>query len=187
MDNIINYLKDHLIMSIIIGSLLFITIYSMLAVFINKLYSAKYGKTTGLAWIPGINIYLLGKLVIHWIVGIIMFIGLVFGIIISFDIPYLESVKSILPQNYVLPYQIAYCVLILIICVIGKIKLQKILINNASKADEHAFINKDYDKEMEATTSEVNNNPPVNNTPQMINDNFQYNIPTENNDDSKNP
>jgi len=171
MDSIINYIEDHSVMFIAIGVLLGITIYSVIAVFLNKLYNAKYGKTTIMAWIPIFNIYLLGKLVIHSIIGLLLVIGLLFGICISFNISGLETIHNLLGKEYVLPYQITYGVIILLFFIVAKIKLKRIIREGSSKDTMNAFINKDYEeKEPEIVVTK-----PVEEPKEMIEDNYQYN------------
>ncbi len=172
MDNIINYIEDHSVMFIAIGVLLGITIYSVIAVFLNKLHNAKYGKTTILAWIPIFNIYVLGKLVIHSIIGLLLVIGLLFGICISFNISGLETIHNLLSKEYVLPYQITYGVFILLFFIVAKIKLKRIIRDGTGKDTMNAFINKDYEeKEPEI----VVDTKPVEEPKEMIEDNYQYN------------
>lgn len=172
MDSILNYIKDHLVVTIIIAVLVGFIIYAMFAVLINKLYSSKYGKETKLSWIPILNIYLLGKLVIHSIFGIILVLGMLALILVSFNIPGLDSLKNIIPSQYVLPYQIGYGVIILLFLIIGKMKLNRIIRDGKSKAYGNDFVNKNFEeKEPEV----VVNTKPVNEVSESIRDNFQYN------------
>ena len=172
MEDIINYVKDHSLIFIIIGSLLLITIYSVIAVFINKLSNAKHGKTTKVAWIFPLNIVLLGQLAVHWSIGLLLFIGLLFFVCISFNIPGLEMIHDLLPSNLVLPYQIGYGVILLLIFIIGKIKLNRIVREGTSRDSSNAFINKDFDKKEEKVVVETNK---VDEVEEMIKDNYQYN------------
>ena len=177
MDSIIDYINNHLIIFIIIGVLLVIIVYSVFAVLLNKLSSAKRGKTTILAWIPVLNIYLLGELVVHSIVGFILAFAFLFGICISFDIPNLEVIHNLLPLKYVLPYQVGFSVIILILVIVGKLKLNRIIREGTGKDVHSLFINKDFDeKEPEVV---VNNNSAVKNSP-TIADNFNYNNASSN-------
>ena len=170
MDNIINYVKDHSLIFIIIGSLLFIVLYSMIAVFLNKLNNGKYGKTTVMAWIFPFNIYLLGKLVLHSLVGLLLVIGLLFGICISFNLPGLETIHNLLPKEYVLPYQITYGAIILLFFIVAKIKLKKLIKNGYGKDTASAFINKDYNKPEPVIVVDK----PLEEVKEMIEDNYQY-------------
>ena len=146
MQSVIDFiLKQSLLIKVIIV-LLLIVIYSMFAVILNKLHSAKYGKTTPLVWVPIINIYLLGKLVIHAIFGVILILGLLFGICISFNIKGLESIHNVMPKEYVFPYQIAYLLIILILFIIAKLKHNRIVLNGTAKDEYSAFVSKDFEK-----------------------------------------
>ena len=182
MDSIVNYINEHLVISIIVGSLLVFSIYSVFAVLLNKIYSAKYGKTTIIAWIPVLNIYLLGKLVIHSVFGLLLVIGFIFGICISFKIPYLESINLVMPKDYVLPYQISYGVIILLLVIIGKIKLNSMIRRGEVKSNNDIILNREYEnKELGDLISNHVDEPQ-----QMINDDFSYNLnpPTINKDDN---
>ena len=161
-------------MTIAVGSLLAITLYSIFAVFLNKLYTAKTGKTTFLAWVPGFNIYLLGRLAVHWTIGLLLILALLFGICISFEIPYLESIYSIMPKEYELPYQIGYGILFVIILIVGKIKLNNLIRTGASKETGSIFINKDYNKKEPEIV--VNNKPVDNNIQNSGNDFYHPNV-----------
>lgn len=172
MESVINYIKDLPFVFKIIAVLLVITIYSVISVLINKLYNAKHGKTTILAWIPPFNIFLLGTLVIHFIVGLLLVIGLLFGICISVNITGLETIHNLLPSEYVLPYQIAYIVIIVLLLLFGKSKLNRLIRNGATKDTANSFINKDYDnKEPDIVASKEE----VKEVKEMIEDNYQYN------------
>ena len=156
MTGIIEYFKSHLMIILIIGGLLLIVLYTMFAVFLNKLSNMKRGKTTPLVWLPVINIYLLGKLVINSIIGLLLVILLLYGIIISVDIPGLEVLKSLkLSSTYVLPYQIGYFIMILSLVIIGKSKLNQIIRDGRGKDDMSTFIAKDYDDKEPVIKEEI--------------------------------
>ena len=171
MTDIIEFIKSQSVIVIIIIILILIFIYTMLAVLLNKLNNAKHGKTTILAWIPGLNIFLLGKLTIHWIIGIILFIGLLFGIIVSCDIKGLESIKGILPNQYVQVYQIVYLAIIVILFICAKLKTNKIIREGTGKDEMTTYISKDYE-ELAKEPKIVDEKPVVE---EQIKDNYQYN------------
>lgn len=180
MDKIIEYCKNHLIAAITLGSLITITIYSIKSVLLNKLNNVKCGKTTIFAWILVTDIFLLGKLVVHWTVGIILVLGLLFGVVISFNIPKLEFFYTLLPSTYVLIYQILYIVIILVFFVFAKIRLNQIIREGTSKDAMNEYINKDFtNKEPEVTVNDkpivTNTNINTNTIEHGLSDNFQYN------------
>ena len=150
MDNIINgfidYLANHLIVSIIIGCLILFSIISTFAVFLNRINNIKYGKTTIIAWIPILNIYLLGKLAINVVVGFLLMIALLFGICISFNIKGLESIHNILPKEYVLPYQIVFGVIFIILIIVAQFKLAKMVRNGTGKDRTNSFVKKNFEE-----------------------------------------
>jgi hypothetical protein len=190
MENIINFIKDQSLVVIIIICLLLFGLYSMFAVFLNKVSNVKYGKPTILAWIPVLNIFLLGRLAIHWIVGILLVLALLFGVCVSFDISGLESIHNLLPSDYVIPYQIAFAVIIVIMAIIAKAKYNKIVRSGTGKDSMTSYINKDYDNRgvvVSGTTEEIKE------VEEAIKDNYNYNhtslssLNSHNDDNTNNP
>ena len=173
MDSVINYIQNHVFLFSIIGVLLIFMVYSFYAVLLNKLNNAKYEKTTIVAWIPILNIYLLGKLVVHEILGILLVLALLFGICVYFNIPYLESIHSLLPKDLVIPYILGYLLIILILVIMAKFILNKILREKRYKVN-------DIKEEPKTMNSQVNNNQ------EMISDSFYYTNTSSNNGDKNN-
>lgn len=180
MQDIINFVKGQSTVIIIIICVILFAIYSMFAVLLNKLNNVKSGKTTILAWVPGINVILLGKLVVHWSVGIILFFALLFGVAISYPIPYLEKVYTSMPKEYVLVYYAVYLGLIVVLTVIGKLQLDRIIQMGTGKDSMSLFVSKKLiDKEPEPIKT-------INNVPEAIKDNFEYNISSNDNSNNTN-
>lgn len=188
MDTIINYIENHAVIFIIIGGLLLFIVYSMIAVFLNNLHNRKYGHTTILAWIPILNIFLLGKMTIHWIVGIILALLLLFGICITVDIKGLETIHNLLPKEYVLPYQIGLSIIILLLFIVAKFKIKKIIREGTGKDELSKFVSKDFDNKDPAIVGHSEQAEPVQET---IKDNYNYNHTSlsslNTHDDKKNP
>lgn len=189
MENIINFIKNQSMVVIIIICLVLFGIYSMFAVFLNNVNNVKYGKPTILAWIPGFNIFLLGRLAIHWIIGILLAVALFFGVCISFNISGLETIHNLLPSEYVLPYQIAYGVIIVILALVAKAKYNKIVREGSGKDSMTSYINKDYDNRGVVVSG---NTEEVKEVEEQIKDNYSYNhtsLSSLNNhiDDNNNP
>ncbi len=162
MDYIINFFNEQSMIVKIIIVLILVFIYSMFCVLLNKLNAAKNGKATVLAWIPIFNICLLGKLTVHVIIGFLLVLGLLFGIFISVDIPMLEKIHNIIPNEYVLPYQIGYAVIVLLFFLLAKLKLNKIVASGQGKDEMMAYITKDFDEkkpEIVVDTTPVNEIP----------------------------
>lgn len=187
MQDIINFVKGQSTMVIIIICTILFIIYSMFAVLLNKLNNVKYGKSTIFAWIPGINVILLGKLVVHWSIGVLLFFALLFGICISYPIPYLEKVYTSMPSEYVLIYQVVYILIIFILFIIGKVQLDKIIQTGTGKDAMSLFVSKKLsEKEPEFTIQSA----PINTSHETINDNFHYNVvenKPEDNSNNQNP
>ena len=127
------YIKDHLVIVVIITFLIIIFIYSIIAVFLNKLNKAMYGKTTWMAWIPGFRTYLLGKLTIHPIVGIILVLGMVLCFSITITINGTSKVYQILPDNIITPYIITYFAIIVVLFIYAFIKTNTIIRKGEAK------------------------------------------------------
>lgn len=161
--------EQPLVVIVIIG-LLIILAYSIVSVLINKLNNVINGKTTILAWIPVTNTYLLGKLVVNKVIGILLSVLLLFGIIISFNIPGLENIKNLIPSGVVLPYKVCYGLLIIVLLLIGKSKLDKIIREGNGKDAMSKFIAKNYDDKESITTEEVKPKEV-----ETIKDEYQYN------------
>ncbi len=179
MQDIINFVKDQtFIVKVIIFLVLFV-IHSIFAVLLNKQYNAKYGKTTILAWLPILNIFLLGTLAVHFLCGILLVIMLFFGVCITFNINGLESIHNIMPTDYVVPYQIVYGVILIILCIVVRVKYNKIIRSGLSNDAMTSFVHKDFENK---EPSVVVNTKPTPIVQETIKDNFKYY-----NDNNQNP
>lgn len=165
------FFNDHKTIIIVIACLLLFVIYSVISVFINKLSDAVKGKTTILSWIPPFNVYLLGELVVNKIIGVLLSIMLLFGIIVSVDIPWLESIKKIIPSEIVTPYIVFYLLIIIILLLIGKFKLNRIIREGTSNDEMSRFIAKDYN-DVEPVKEETIKPKEIE---ESIKDEYQYN------------
>ena len=160
-DDVINYISDHLIIFIIIFSLVGILLYSMTAVFFNKLNKEKYGKTTWMAWIPIFRLFLLGKLTIHWIFGIILVLGLFCCVSISLTIDGVSKTYEILKENIREPFMIIYIGIVVVLYVFAHIKLSNIRRSGkgySSKISINSQIVSEYDKKYNSNIKENENN-----------------------------
>lgn len=148
-NEIYNYILDHLVIFIIIFSLIGILIYSVTAVFLNKLNNEMYGKNTWMAWIPGFRAFLLGKLTIHLVMGIILFVSLICTISFSLNIDGVDKTFAILPTNIREPFTIIYISLCIILYVCAHIKLSNIRTKGkgySSKIEVNEVDNSNYEK-----------------------------------------
>ena len=169
MDGIINFIKDHIVVISIIIGLLAIFLYVIYAVFLNKLNKAMHGKTTWMAWVPIINIYLLGKLTVHMVVGIILALGifLTFGIYWKAD--GIETYYSILPKNTQDIYTIIYCGIVVVFYICAHFKLKRLIIEGRAKSEfdsfreENRYPNIPVNNKSNPIPNNINNIP-VNNT-----------------------
>ena len=167
-----NFFNDHKTIIMLILGLVIIVAYSMISVFINKLNNAVHGKVTILAWVPPTNVYILGSLVANKIVGILLAILLIYGVIISVDIPGLEVLQTLkLPSVYVIPYFAIYALMIFFLVVLGKAKLNKIIREGTGNDEMSKFIAKDYDNKEPVITE----TPKPQEIQEGIKDEFQYN------------
>jgi len=124
MLDIVNFIKDHLlIMGTIIG-ILAIFIYVLCAVLLNKLNKALYGKTTWMAWIPPFNIYLLGKLTIHKVFGWILLLAFLAGTTVTVELNGVSKTYSLISKDIQEPYIIVISSITLILYIYGYFKLK---------------------------------------------------------------
>ena len=163
------FFNDHKTIIIVIACLLLFVIYSVISVFINKLSDAVKGKTTILSWIPPFNVYLLGELVVNKIIGILLSIMFLFGIIIA--IPNIKFISNVIPKEIVLPYLIVYVLIIIILLLIGKSKLNRIIREGTSNDEMSRFIAKDYN-DVEPVKEETIKPKEIE---ESIKDEYQYN------------
>ena len=124
MESVFEYIKNHLVVIIIICSLLSLSLYVIYATTLNKLNRALYKKDTPMAWIPIINIYLLGKLTIHKLFGFVLVIGLVLGSNVTITTDNTSKIYSILPENIQGIYYIIYSGVLVVLFVFACIKLK---------------------------------------------------------------
>ena len=187
-----DFFNDNKTIFILIGGLLLIVAYSMVSVLINKLNDAIHGKITVLAWVPVTNVYLLGKLVVNKIMGILLAVLLLYGIIIAIDIHGLEVLQALkLPASYVVPYLAIYALMIFLLVVVGKSKLNKIIREGTGNDEMSRFIAKDYDDKEPVVTE----TPKPKEIQEGIKDDYQYNHTSlsdlsklnNNNSDKNNP
>ena len=187
LKDIYQYYLDHMTMFIIIFSLIGIFIYSMTAVFLNKLNKEMYGKTTWMAWVPIFRIFLLGKLTIHWIVGIILFLGLPCTISVTIMTNGVGKDYAILPTNIREPFMIVYIALCIALYVYAHIKLSNIRINGkgySSKTYVDDRVTTEYDqKYMNKVPNEQV--PPVVNKPKVPEDSFYGSMDLDTNEIKK--
>ena len=78
--------------------LVIIAIYVLYAMFLNNFNKLVYGKGTALAWIPGCNIYLLGKLTVNKIVGWVLVVLMLLSGSYTTTVNGVENTTTILPQ-----------------------------------------------------------------------------------------
>lgn len=127
MENVIDY---YLIMAIspwiiILFAVIVFILYMVGAFILNKTNKIIYGKNTILAWIPFINLYLLGKLTFGKIFGMIYFILYIF-----ISIPLLNE---IIPDFYIKSIFSSFSVLTFVLWIIVIAKLFKL--NKSVKKD----------------------------------------------------
>ena len=173
------YIKNHIVIVSIIIVLLAIFIYAIIAVFLNKLNKSKYGKTTWMAWIPGIRIFLLGKLTIHTIFGIILALGIILCFSIKLTNNGIQEVYEILPSNVRTPYTIIYLIVIVVLFIYAFIKqraLERKVGDNNNSIVNRSFVSA-YDEKFGKNNS-LNN---ANKTLQNNTNNYSYSAKEEEN------
>ena len=128
------YIKNHVIIVVAIAILLSIFIYSVIAVILNRLNKTMYGKTTWMAWVPVLRIFLLGKLTVHIVLGIVLVIGMIPTFSITLTNKGIQEEYAILHQNIRIPYTIIYFAIIIVLLVYADIKQKSI---EREKGDEN--------------------------------------------------
>ena len=113
-----------------------IAIYVAQAIFLNKFNKLVYGKGTALAWIPGGNVYLLGKLAINKIVGWILFACWVSTIEFTSTINGVEKKASILPESISNIVSTIYSLAVIIIFIYAIIKYRNMKNNNTQSTQQ---------------------------------------------------
>ena len=99
MDDTFTGMFQYLATYLIIILVIVIIIYIVIGIFLNKFNKLKYGKGTPMAFIPLVNIYLLGKLTISKPVGLILvFIPLLTGTFTT-NINGVENSYTLLPAD----------------------------------------------------------------------------------------
>lgn len=123
MDNIL----EMAFMLLVITSIVLIIIYIILGIYLNKLNYILYGKKTPMAWIPIVNIYLLGKLTFNKIVGWILIGCMFLQSETTVTINGVSKTSSFLPENIKEPFSKVFsivCVLLIIYSIIKYYKLK---------------------------------------------------------------
>ena len=161
-NDILNFIKDHIVIISILCFLIAVFIYSICSVTINELNKAKYGKTSWMAWIPPFNLFLLGKLTIHTIFGILLAIGLFLSIGVTVTTNGVQEYYSILPENILIPYTIVYSAIIIILLIYAHIKAKALIRKEGEKNEASDFQNNNENLNnpiIEKQKSEVINDP----------------------------
>lgn len=127
-----------LLMSLAIGIIGFI----LIGIFLNKLNKLIYGKGTPMAFIPIVNIYLLGKLAVNKIVGWLLIICLILTGDISVTVNNETSTTSILPEDIQVIVSLIYSVATLVLFIYAIIK----------------YFNLKKEKQLNSDNSELTNN-----------------------------
>lgn len=83
----------------LIFGIIFIVIYVLLALLLSNLNKQVYGKKSIIAWIPILNLYLLGKLTVNKLVGILLIVANLISYNYSITINGVEKTYSILPNS----------------------------------------------------------------------------------------
>lgn len=123
---------------LLIAGAIILVLYTIQAVILSETHKLRYGRKSFMAWIPGLNFYILGKVAFNRLIGLLLLICVSITGTITFGTPGQETIVSILPKdinhiiNSILPYVII--VLYVIAIIRYKILLNKGGIdNNAAK------------------------------------------------------
>lgn len=129
-----------------------IVVYVIQGIILSKLNKEIYGKGTPMAWIPIVNIYLLGKLTINKLVGWIL-IGCVFlTTTYTTTVNGIEETYTILPENISSLVSTLYSIVVIVLYIYAIIKYNKL---KREKGNQILEISK-QEKKIITDDSEVN-------------------------------
>jgi lysylphosphatidylglycerol synthetase-like protein (DUF2156 family) len=142
-----NIAKDTFMIIGLILIALYIILNIILGIVLNSLNKTMYGKNSIIAWIPLVNLYLLGKLTVNKIIGWL----LVIGFILTFETTFTtydgstatESLISILPTGISDKISIILNLTIIVLFIYAIIKLVKLKKNNSVQKQQATAFNQD--------------------------------------------
>lgn len=120
-DDLIPKLLDMGMKALLILGAILLVLYTVQAVILSETHKLRYGKKSFMAWIPGLNFYILGKVALNRIFGILLFLSVALTGTITFGTPGEETVVNLLPKDIndmisnILPYIIIIFYIITII------------------------------------------------------------------------
>jgi hypothetical protein len=147
-----------------------IIIYILISIFLNKFNKLLYGKGTCMSWLPGFQTYLLGKLAINKVIGLIMVIMLILKS--SFKITNSDGITStftFFSENIRLKLSTLYHTIFLVLLIYAIIKYNKlkknVSENKINNVSSQTIINLNDQSSIQSTNNDINNN--------LNNQNFQ--------------
>lgn len=141
MENSLETIIASSIAYVLIFFAVLIVIYILFGIFLNKLNKLVYGKGTPMAFIPFVNIYLLGKLAVNKLVGYILVILVILNSEFSITINNETSSAAILPEDIRNVVSIIYSVLVLglfIYAIVKYFKLKKVNTSSNTKEEDNS-------------------------------------------------
>ncbi len=141
MENSLETIIASSIAYVLIFFAVLIVIYILFGIFLNKLNKLVYGKGTPMAFIPFVNIYLLGKLAVNKLVGYILVILVILNSEFSITINNETSAAAILPEDIRNVVSIIYSVLVLglfIYAIVKYFKLKKANTSSNTKEEDNS-------------------------------------------------
>ena len=141
MENSLETIIASSIAYVLIFFAVLIVIYILFGIFLNKLNKLVYGKGTPMAFIPFVNIYLLGKLAVNKLVGYILVILVILNSEFSITINNETSAAAILPEDIRNVVSIIYSVLVLglfIYAIVKYFKLKKANTSSNTKKEDNS-------------------------------------------------
>ncbi len=95
MESLLQFLMAYMI----VFSIIAIAIYIAVGIFLNKFNKLVYGKGTPMAFIPIVNIYLLGKLTFNKKVGLIITVPIILTGTFNITVNGVETSYTLFPDN----------------------------------------------------------------------------------------
>lgn len=180
MSDFMDFFVITLIVIVVVGGACYIA----LGIFLNKLNKLMYGKGTPMAWIPVINIYLLGKLTISKVVGWLLVLCIFATGTVTTTINGVETTKTILPEDLNSILSKVYPIVILGLTIYAIVKYISLKKSSLPLTDQQieAINQMNSQKTINETNNQQTPQPNINqsinniNQPQTQNNNINNNI-----------
>lgn len=158
----IEFLAEHVIFTLVMCVILYV----IQALLISELNRLIYGRGNWLAWVPGFNVYLLGKLTLGPTVGLLLVIAMVLGGTYTTTVNGVKITKPLLPEEISTPIFTFYCVAMVVVFVLAIIKFIKLAQKGETQINKSFYPKYENFSNPNATSMPINPNQQSNNSQQ---------------------